>query len=89
MGNQGGLESMISGYARIVMHSETYGIEIFEEGHFDKGRQDQFGRIFKMEESMPKRYYNEYQSYVGWWANTGEALGIAHTDGNMIKGEYN
>ena len=79
---------MITGYARIIIHSPLNGVEVFEEGHFKNGKQDKFGRVFKMEKTMPKRYYNEYQTYIGWWANTDSGLGIAHTDGNMLKGEY-
>lgn len=33
-GNQGGIEPLINGFARIIIHSQTHGIEIFEEGHF-------------------------------------------------------
>ena len=70
------------------MHSAEHGIELFEEGYFKNGKQNQFGRIFKMEKSMQKRYYTDFQTYVGWWANTGKGLGIAHTDGNMLYGEF-
>jgi hypothetical protein len=54
IGNQGGLEPLISGFARIITYSSYYGIEDFEEGHFKNGKQDRFGRVFKIEEAKTR-----------------------------------
>jgi hypothetical protein len=37
---------------------------------------------------MPKQYYSNNQTYVGWWANTGDSLGIATTDGIILEGLF-
>jgi len=39
-GNLGPVQPLISGYAKIITHSTTYGVERFEEGHFKQGMQD-------------------------------------------------
>jgi hypothetical protein len=87
-GNSGALEPLINGYGRIYIHSPTHGVEVFEEGHFNKGKQDDFGRVFKMEKTMQKRYYTNYQTYVGWWAQNQKGIGIAHTDDVMKSGMF-
>jgi hypothetical protein len=48
---------MISGYARIIIYSKTYGIEKIMEGRFDQGNLVGFGRIHAMERSVPHPNY--------------------------------
>ena len=87
--NQGQLENMMTGFARMIMHSSTNGIEYIKEGHFTKGVQDSWGRVHMMERSYTPQYYSDELHYTGYWATNNNGRGIAvHERINRNAGTY-
>lgn len=66
--NEFNIEKMINGFARIIVHSDSQGIERYMEGRFDKGTQYDFGRIIiTVPTGEEKNYIEQQMSYTGWW----------------------
>lgn len=74
------IEKLISGFARIIVHSESTGIDRFMEGRFLRGQQYDFGRLMVTEPTADeKRYINDFFIYTGWWpeeSKMGQGIGI-------------
>jgi len=77
------VRSMISGYARTIIHHKTKGIFGFYEGHFIKGRQVDFGRSMNFFPGA-NWYYTE-SIYTGWFPDEWNGgIGISFVDKNTV-----
>jgi hypothetical protein len=85
--NKGYLKEMLTGYARVIIHSKEYGIEKIMEGKFYNGDLTGLGRSHAMEMSIPHPYYNTEQHYTGYFPEPGKTTvgnGFAITDRSKV-----
>jgi len=80
-----GLEELVSGFARIFIYGNTYGVEIIKEGHFKAGVQDGFGRYHYYERTMNLTGSPMTENHFVGWFPEADKKGV----GIIMQGTFN